>query len=80
MSANRGSNIQCLFLTVGQCTTSKSAIIGQGSFGTVPFSLPLVPDCLCCNVLFLVSVYRGIPLDSIFNFIVNYANIMLGTD
>ena len=47
-SVNRGSNIQCLFLIIGQCTTSLtfSAIIGWGYFGTVPFSLLLVPDCL----------------------------------
>ena len=46
--ANRVSNIQCLFPTVGQCTTSPSvsAMIGRSHFGTAPFTLPLVSDCL----------------------------------
>ena len=45
MPANRGSNIQCLFPSVGHCTSSQSvsAIIGRGSFSMVPFSLPLFP-------------------------------------
>ena len=40
---NRGSNIQCLFPSVGSCTTSQSV---SAVFGTVPYSLPLVPDSL----------------------------------
>ena len=47
-SANCGSNIQCLFPIIGQCTTSRSvsAVISRDRFGTVAYSLPLVPDCL----------------------------------
>ena len=58
MSANRGSNIPCLFPTVGPITV-------RGRFGMVPYSLPLVPDSLygigLCTVL--ASVHHGIPLD-----------------
>ena len=66
-SVNRGSNIQCLFPTVGQCTTqSVSAIILWGHFSTVPFSLPPVPDC----TVYLTSVHRGIFLIYIYIVIV----------
>ena len=44
---------------------SVSAIIGRGGFGTVLFTLPLVPHCMV-YVLFLASVYRGIPFDIMF--------------
>ena len=47
-TAIRGSNIQCLSPTVGQCTTSLSvsATTSWGRFDTVPYSLRLVPDRL----------------------------------
>ena len=81
MSANNGLNIQSLFPIVGQRTTSQSvsATIGWSLFGTVSFSLPIVPDYVysICTI-FSVSL-SGNPSTLFFYFIVetlNYANIM----
>ena len=67
-----------------QCTISQSvsAIVGRGSFGTVLFSLPLIPVCIV-YVLFFASVHWGIPLDIIFYFVVEslkYVHIMSRID
>ena len=79
MSANRVSNIQRLFPTVGQCATVRFNHISRSRFGTIPFTLPLVPYCLYGILVFLASVHRGIPLDNTFDLIVevlNYTNSM----
>ena len=58
-SANCGSNIQCLFPTVGQCTTSPSvsAVIGRGRFCMVPFLPTPVPDCVH-GILYVIYFFN----------------------
>ena len=63
------------FATVGRCTTSQSvsAIIGRGRrFGTVPFTLLLVPDYLYGVRAVLASVHRGTPFSDRLMIIIYY--------
>ena len=71
-NVNRGSNAQCSFPTVGQCTISQSvsAIIGRSCFGTVSFILycHFIGECLL-NFIFFIVVET-----------LNYANIISNID
>ena len=63
--------------------SSLSAIIGRGRFGTVPFTLPLVPGCLYGIRAVFKCQFIGESLLKFFYFTVetlNYANIMSRID
>ena len=57
----KGKVCELIYCVCQLWTVSVSAINGGDDFGTVPFTLPLVPDCVVCVLGFFKRRFCGNP-------------------